>query len=66
MPQEPRSCISYPQPPTAAKSPNTSLDFTKTPPELPQSNANTQSLESILKKSHQRICAPGAKRAKGF
>jgi len=49
MPQEPRSCISYPQPPTAAKRPNTSLDFTKTPPELPQSNANTQSLESILK-----------------
>jgi len=49
MPQEPRSCISYLQPPTAVKRPNTSLDFTKTPPELPQSNANTQSLESILK-----------------
>jgi U3 small nucleolar ribonucleoprotein component len=67
MPQEPRSCISYPQPPIAAKRPNTSLDFTKTPPELPQSNKNTESLESILKGKVIKEFVPQAqKRAKGF
>ncbi len=51
MQPEPRSCISYPQPSTAAKRPNNSSDFTKPPPELQQQqcNTNTPSLEVILK-----------------
>jgi hypothetical protein len=67
MPQEPCSCISCPQPRIAAKRPNTSLDYTKTPPELPQSNKNTESLESILKGKVIKEFVPQAqKRAKGF
>jgi len=34
MQPEPRSRISHPQPPMAAKRPNNSSDFTKPPPEL--------------------------------
>jgi len=37
------------EPPSAAKRPNTNLDLTKPPPQLPSSNKNTPSLESILK-----------------
>ena len=50
MQQEPRSRISHPQPPSAAKRPNNNSDFTK--PELQQQqqrNTNASSLESILK-----------------
>ena len=51
MQPEPRSRISYPQPPTAAKRPNNSSDSNKPPPELQhqQHNTNTPSLEVILK-----------------
>ncbi len=51
MQPEPRSRVSYPQPPMAAKRPNNSSDFTKPPPELQhqQRNTNTPSLEVILK-----------------
>jgi hypothetical protein len=50
MHPEPRSRISHPQPPTAAKRPNNNSDFTKPPPKLQQQrNTNTPSLESILK-----------------
>ena len=49
MPQKPCSCISHLQHPTAAKKPNTNLDFTQLPPELRKSSANIQSFESILK-----------------
>jgi hypothetical protein len=69
MQQEPRSRISHPQPPSAAKRPNNNSDFNKPPPELQQQqrNTNASSLESILKgKVIKRICANGAKRAKGL
>ena len=52
MQQEPRSRISHPQPPSAAKRPNNNSDFNKPTPELPQQqqrNTNASSLESILK-----------------
>jgi len=51
MQQEPRSRISHPQPPSAAKRPNNNSDFNKPTPELQQQqrNTNASSLESILK-----------------
>ena len=51
MHPEPRPRISYLQPPTAAKRPNKSSDFTKPPLELQQqqSKTNTPPLEVILK-----------------
>ncbi len=51
MQQEPRSRISHPQPPSAAKRPNNNTDFNKPQPELQQQqrNTNASSLESILK-----------------
>ncbi len=63
MQQQPRSCISHPQPPTAAKRPNNNLDFTKPPPQLqPQRSTNTPSLESILKGKLMKEFVPQAQK----
>ncbi len=60
MQQEPRSHASRTTP-TTPKRPN-NLDLSKPPPELQQSNKNTQSLESILKGKVIKEFVPSAQK----